>query len=146
MRPWAPGSGVGAVHRPWRNRPRTATDQPTDGAEKATDGPVGAVAPTVPNQIPTLTCHFRILAVALVTEAFFGVSGAEGLGDALAGDEHLAIGAVRRPWESCRHTHRGPVGPCRGHTSVLPGPRTGFLAADLALGKERYPLQPVLVY
>ena len=30
----------------------------------------------------------------LVTEAFFGVGGAEGLGDALAGDEHLAIGAV----------------------------------------------------
>ena len=30
MRPWAPGSGVRAVRRPWRNRPRTATDQPTD--------------------------------------------------------------------------------------------------------------------
>ena len=34
MRPWAPGSGVRAVHRPWRNRPRTATDQPTDGDGK----------------------------------------------------------------------------------------------------------------
>src|SRR5271167_101050 len=31
MRPWAPGFGVRAVHGPWVNRPRTGTDQPTDG-------------------------------------------------------------------------------------------------------------------
>jgi hypothetical protein len=31
MRPWAPGFGVRAVRRPSVNRPRTATDQPTDG-------------------------------------------------------------------------------------------------------------------
>src|SRR5271166_1902320 len=27
IRPWTTGFGVGAVRRPWRSRPRTATDQ-----------------------------------------------------------------------------------------------------------------------
>ncbi len=34
IRPWTTGFGVGAVRRPWRSRPRTATDQPTDGGGK----------------------------------------------------------------------------------------------------------------
>jgi hypothetical protein len=34
MRPWTPGSGVRAVHRPWRNRPRTGPDRPTDDGGK----------------------------------------------------------------------------------------------------------------
>ena len=34
MCPWAPGFGVRAVRRPWVNRPRTATDQPTDRGGK----------------------------------------------------------------------------------------------------------------
>src|SRR5579859_4762526 len=55
MRPWAPGFGVRAVRRPWRNRPRTGTDQPTDGhgpthgrgPKKPRTRPAGAVIPTV---------------------------------------------------------------------------------------------------
>ena len=51
IRPWTPGSGGRAVHRPWRNRPRTGTDQPTDGdrpgrRKRPRTGPVGAVTPT----------------------------------------------------------------------------------------------------
>jgi hypothetical protein len=35
VRPWTPGSGVRVVHRPWRNRPRTGADRPTDGADES---------------------------------------------------------------------------------------------------------------
>ncbi len=47
-------------------------------------------------RIPALTCHFRMLhvAVALVTEVLLGVLGAEGLGDALVGCGGLAVDAV----------------------------------------------------
>jgi len=91
MRPCAPGFGVRAVDGPSRNRPRTATDQPTDGAGGS--GYADRSRPDSRSDLPFQdACSMSPSPSS--PGVFLGVLGAEGLGDALVGGGRLAVDAV----------------------------------------------------
>jgi hypothetical protein len=134
--PWAPGSGVRAVHRPWQNRPRTGADQPTDeygrahgrprtsprtGRKRPRTGPVGAVTPTAPIRVICPREHLRRSTSTYVVRGGFPgrrrpLRVATVLGH---GRERQSHG--RRCWERLRTPLPSPV-PVR-HVSVDPATR-----------------------
>jgi hypothetical protein len=93
MRPWVPDSGAvratdggGTGHGREQEAPRTRPGQATDGAEKSTDGSVGAVTLTAPPGFVALTWHFRV-PLAAVISLFTGLALGPAVLGAASGDE-----------------------------------------------------------